>query len=209
MTIPYAIARTAGIVLAAGKSRRMGTNKLLLPLAGEPLVRQACRRALAAGLEPLVVVVGHEGERVREALAGIDCQFAFNGYADSPMSSSLHCGIKCLPTNVAAAVVMLADMVNVTEHMVQDIVRAAQTSTAPVVVSRYGATLAPPVLFRRSLFGQLLLSTGEDCGKAVIEQHREAAVYVDWPLAALSDVDTPEEFASQVAVRGTPPLQAD
>jgi molybdenum cofactor cytidylyltransferase len=168
-------------------------------------VRHACRSALAAGLEPLIVVVGHEDERVRNALAGFDCRFAFNEEADGSMSSSLHCGLKCLPNDVAAAVVMLADMVNVTEHMVRSLMLAAQASAAPVVASRYGTTLAPPVLFRRALFAELLLSTGESCGKAVVEKHREAARYVDWPLAALRDVDTPEEFASLQAMRGTPP----
>jgi CTP:molybdopterin cytidylyltransferase MocA len=90
---------------------------------------------------------------------------------------------------------MLADMVNVTQEMVRALVRAAQTSAAPVVSSRYARTLAPPVLFRRALFGELLASTGEGCGKTVVEEHREDALYVDWPLAALMDVDTPEDFA--------------
>jgi molybdenum cofactor cytidylyltransferase len=196
MTVRAAAARIAGIVLAAGESRRMGTNKLLLPVAGEPLVRYACRRALAAGVDPLIIVLGQEGERVREALAGFDCRFALNEEPGGPMSSSLHCGLKCVPADVAAAVVMLADMVNVTEHMVRALMFVARKSTAPLVVSRYGATLAPPVLFRRTLFTELLLSTGEGCGKAVVEHHREAALYVDWPLAALVDVDTPEGFAN-------------
>jgi CTP:molybdopterin cytidylyltransferase MocA len=64
------------------------------------------------------------------------------------------------------------------------------------VCSRYAQTLAPPVLFRRALFGELLASTGEGCGKAVMEHHREHALYLDWPAGALMDVDTPEEFAN-------------
>jgi molybdenum cofactor cytidylyltransferase len=195
MTTRGAALQTAAIVLAAGESRRMGTNKLLLPFAGEPLVRHACRSALAAQLHPLVVVVGHESERVRAALAGIDCQFAYNADLGSPMSSSLHRGLESLPTGTEAVIVLLADMVNVTEHMVRAIVLAAQTSTAPVVSSRYARTLAPPVLFRRALFSELLDSTGESCGKPVIERYHERALYVDWPVAALLDVDTPEEFA--------------
>lgn len=187
--------RIAAIVLAAGESRRMGTNKLLLPLAGEPLVRRACRVALGAGLHPLIVVLGHESERVRAALAGLECRFALNADVGGPLSSSLHRGLECLPLDAAGVVVMLADMVNVTEHMVRALVRAAQSSTAPIVSSRYAHTLAPPVLFRRALFDELRAATGEGGGKAVVEQHREDALYVDWPLTALTDVDTPEDLA--------------
>jgi molybdenum cofactor cytidylyltransferase len=141
--------RIAAILLAAGESRRMGTNKLLLPVAGEPLVRRACRVALGAGLHSLVVP-GHESERVRAALAGLDCRFALNADVGGPLSSSLHRGLECLPADAEGAVVMLADMVNVTEHMVRALMRAAQTSTAPVVSSRYTHIPAPPVLFRRT-----------------------------------------------------------
>jgi len=186
----------AGIVLAAGASRRMGTNKLLLVLAGESLVRRACRRALAAKLDPVIVVLGHESERVRTALAGLDCRFAYNSNVRTPMSVSLHTGLECLPPDTDAVVVMLADMVHVTARMLRALTAAASTSAAPVLVSRYADTLAPPVLFRRALFPELRATTGEGCGKAVIEHHRTSAHFVDWPLAALGDVDTPEEFAN-------------
>src|ERR1700722_1536373 len=115
MTMRSAIGRIGGILLAAGESRRMGRNKLLLLLEGEPLVRRACRRGLAAGLDPLIVVLGHESERVQEALTGLDCRFSVNAEAGGPMSGSLHCGLRALPADAEGAVVMLADMVHVTE----------------------------------------------------------------------------------------------
>jgi len=80
--------------------------------------------------------------------------------------------------------------------MLRTMLLSAQTSTALLVCSRYAETLAPPVLFRRALFDELYAASGEHCGKAVVEHHREHAIYVDWPGAALVDVDTPEEFAS-------------
>jgi molybdenum cofactor cytidylyltransferase len=196
MTAQSAVVRMAGIMLAAGESRRMGCNKLLLRHAGEPLVRRACRRALTAGLDPLIVVLGHESERAQEALAGLECRFAFNPDLGGPMSGSLHCGLKALPADAQGVIIMLADMVHVSEQMLRVIKTTAQANTALLVSSRYAQTLAPPVYFRRALFGELMASTGEGCGKAVLEQHREHALYVDWPRAALKDVDTPEEFAA-------------
>ena len=195
--------RVAGVVLAAGASRRMGQNKLLLKLEGESLVRRAVRRALGGGaLSPVVVVLGHESERVAAELAGLACEFAVNADFTGPTSGSLHRGLERLPADVDAAVVMLADMVLVTEQMVGAIVAAARGTDAPLVVSRYGDVTAPPLLFRRAVFPELLAWTGEGCGKPVVQRHRDEAVYVDWPAALLTDVDTPEDLAAAKALLG-------
>lgn len=184
----------AGIVLAAGASRRMGRNKLLMELEGETLVRRVVRRALAAGLTPVVVVLGHEAEQVKSALAGLACEFAFNPDFTGPTSGSLHRALERLGPEVGAAVVTLADMVLVSETMLAALVAAARGVEAPLVVSRYGDVTAPPLLFRHPLFGELLAWTGEGCGKAVVQRHRNEALFVDWPPEYLTDVDTPEDF---------------
>jgi molybdenum cofactor cytidylyltransferase len=186
----------AGVVLAAGASRRMGPgrNKMLLELAGEPLVRRAARRALAAGLAPVVVVLGHEADRARAALAGLPVEIAVNPNFTGPTSGSLHAGLDVLGTDVEAVVVLLADMVHVTDAALAELVTRTRTSDAPLVVSRYGDVTAPPLLFRRALFGELLAWTGEGCGKAVVQAHQHEALYVDRSAAVLLDVDTPEDF---------------
>jgi molybdenum cofactor cytidylyltransferase len=193
--------RAAGVILAAGASRRMGRNKMLLALEGETLVRRAARRALAAGLSPVVVVVGHEPEQVRAELVGLACESVVNPDFTGPTSGSLHKGLERLPAEVDAAVVMLADMVLVTEQMLAALVAAGRGagSAAPLVVSRYGDITAPPLLFRRALFPELLAWTGEGCGKTVVRAHLAEAVLLDWPPAVLADVDTPEDFAALVA----------
>jgi molybdenum cofactor cytidylyltransferase len=186
--------RAAGLVLAAGASRRMGGNKMLLELEGEALVRRAARRALAAGLSPVVVVLGHEADRVRAALGGLPVEIALNPDFTGPTHTSLHAALDVLGEDVDAAVVLLGDMVHVTEAALVELVASARASAAPLVVSRYGDVTAPPLLFRRALFGELRAWTGEGCGKAVVQAHRAEALYVDRPTAALVDVDTPEDF---------------
>ena len=186
--------RVAGIVLAAGASRRMGRNKMLLELEGESLVRRAARRALAAGLSPVVVVLGHEADRVRAALADLGLLIALNPDFAGPTSGSLHAALDLLGEDVGAAVVLLGDMVHVSEAALAELMRRARSSHAPLVVSRYGDVTAPPLLFRRALFGELLAWTGEGCGKAVVQAHKHEALYVDWPAGVLVDVDTPEDF---------------
>ncbi len=169
---------------------------MLLQLEGESLVRRAARRALQAKLSPVVVVVGHEADRVRAELKDLPVEFAVNPDFTGPTSSSLHQGLNKLGPDLDAVVVMLGDMVRVTEAMLAELVTAAQGSVAPLVVSRYGDVTAPPLLFRRALFGELLAWKGEGCGKPVVQVHKHEAVYVDRPVALLADVDTPEDFAA-------------
>jgi len=186
--------RAAGVILAAGASRRMGTNKMLLELAGESLVRRAAKRALGAGLSPVVVVIGHEADRLRAELKDLPLEFAVNPDYTGPTSGSLHQGLNKLGPDVNAAVIMLGDMVRVTAETLAMLIAAARGTAAPLVVSRYGDVTAPPLLFRRTLFGELLAWTGEGCGKAVVQAHKHEAMYVDRPEALLADVDTPEDF---------------
>lgn len=192
----------AGVVLAAGASRRMGRNKMLLQVEGESLIRRATRRALAVGLSPVVVVLGHEVERARAELAGLGCEVAVNPDFAGPTSGSLHKGLERLGPQVEAAVVILADMVLVSDHMLAKLVTRAVQTTAPLVVSRYGEITAPPLLFRRALFGELMAWTGEGCGKAVVQRHRDEVLFIDWPSTLLTDVDTPDDLRAAEALLG-------
>src|SRR5690349_14280912 len=90
MPRPTETLRVAGVILAAGASRRMGKNKMLLELDGESLIRRAAKRALAAGLSPLVVVLGHEVDRLRAELKDLPLVFAVNPDYTGPTSGSLH-----------------------------------------------------------------------------------------------------------------------
>lgn len=188
--------RVAAVVLAAGASRRMGRNKLLLPIEGEPMVHRTVRRVADAGCAPVVVVVGHEGDRVREALAALHAVTVTSPAPTGPTSASLHAGLRALPDDVDAVLVMLADMVQVTVPMLRTLVESAARGDAPLEVSRYGEVTAPPLVFPRALWPELLAWQGEGCGKSVVRAHAADARYHDWPADALQDVDTPEDYAS-------------
>src|SRR5919106_2111206 len=87
----------AGIVLAAGDSSRMGTNKLLLRFGEETVLRRSVRCAIAAGLDPVLVVLGHEAERVRSELDGLFCRALINLEWARGMNASLRAGIAAVP----------------------------------------------------------------------------------------------------------------
>jgi molybdenum cofactor cytidylyltransferase len=197
---------TAGVVLAAGSSSRMGHNKLLLAVDGQPLVARAVRAAAAAGLAPIVVVLGHQAEEVRAALDGLEYRAVINPDHARGKGTSLQVGIAevARATDAAAAVVMLADMPYVSAAMLAAVAGAALrggggAARAPMVISRYGQVNAPPILYDRALFAELGALPAQACGKEMVRRHRAEAVFLDWPETALADVDLPEDYQRVVA----------
>lgn len=183
----------AGVILAAGTSSRMGRNKLFVEVGGETLLRRAVRVTADAGLDPVIVVVGHDAALAREALAGLPCRSIDNLAYERGINSSVRAGIGAVPDQAVAAVVILADMPFVTASMIATLVERFRESAAPLVISDYGGVSAPPQLYARSLFGELLAMDGEGCGKQVVGRHRGEAISVSWPADALTDVDVPED----------------
>jgi molybdenum cofactor cytidylyltransferase len=187
----------AGVLLAAGTSSRMGSNKLLFELEGESLLRRAARRAVEAGLSPLLVVLGHEAERAERALQGLPCTVVRNRDYETGITSSLQSGVAALPDEAAAVVVMLADMPFVTAEMLAGLAARWRTGAAPLVISDYAGVNAPPMLYGRALLGELLAMPTDGssgCGRPVVQRHRAEAEVLAWPAAALADLDVPEDW---------------
>jgi len=183
----------AGIVLAAGLSSRMGRNKMLIDLGGQTLVRRAVSTAIAGGLDPVLVVVGHESERVRAEIEDLRCTPVFNpGYARG-MQSSVKAALDAAPARTDAAVVLLGDMPLVEAGMVRALVDAFRRGSAPLAISLYGEVVAPPIVYARSLFPELRAIEGDGCGKRVVKQHRAEAIELRWPEEALTDLDSPAD----------------
>ena len=187
--------RIAGVVLAAGLSTRMGTNKLFLDLGGKTVLRRAVETALGAGLDPVLVVVGNERERAEAELAALPCLTVFNGDYARGINTSLRAGIQAVPADAGGALVMLADMPFVTPEMIRELVDRFRSSRSPLAVSLYGDVLAPPMLYGSSLFAELRELDADGCGKRVVKRHRREAVEVAWPDRALTDLDVPDDLA--------------
>ena len=196
----------AGIVLAAGRSRRMGENKLLVRLGGETVLRRAVRTARAAGLDPICVVVGEEPERLLGELAGLPVVPVVNPEPERGMSRSLREGVAALPDDVAGVAVLLADMPFVAATMVRAVVEAATEAAwdAPMAAASYEGVVAPPYFYRRALFPELLELDGDGCGKRIYKRHQGEAAVVSLPATALADLDVPADLERARELLGGP-----
>ncbi|ETR75730.1 4-diphosphocytidyl-2C-methyl-D-erythritol kinase [Afipia sp. P52-10] len=188
----------AAVVLAAGRSSRMGgPNKLLELLHGKPLVRIVAEQALASRAKPVIVVTGHQEDRVRAALSGLDVSFAANPtYADG-IASSVKAGIAAVPANIDGAVVCLGDMPLVDASLIDRLIDAfAPDRGALIAVPAHAGRRGNPVLWSRRFFDELMTLEGDVGARHMIARHAEAVVEVEaeGPSAFL-DIDTPEALA--------------
>jgi molybdenum cofactor cytidylyltransferase len=187
--------RIAAIVLAAGRSTRMGAeNKLLADLGGKVMVRVVVEAALASRARPVLVVTGHQEDRVRAALAGLDVAFVGNPLFAEGLSTSLKAGIAAVPVSCDGGLVLLGDMPRIEASHLDCLIEAF--APGAIVVPVHEGRQGNPVLWPRRRFAELLQLEGDAGAKRLIAAHpqdvREVAVGDD---AILSDVDTPEALA--------------
>jgi molybdenum cofactor cytidylyltransferase len=184
----------AALVLAAGQSRRMGgANKLTATVGGRPLVRIAAEAALASRAWPVIVVTGHEAERIAAALAGLAVTVAHNPDYAAGLSTSLRTGLRALPADVDGAVVMLADMPKVGPAVVDRLIEAFHPQTGgEIVVPVWRGQRGNPVLWGARFFDRLAAVAGDTGGRALIAASAESVVAVEMDAAVTRDIDTPE-----------------
>jgi len=185
----------AGIVLAAGLSRRMGRPKVLLPLDGQPVVRHVVQTLIAACLEPIIVVAGTEHLAIGAALSGLATTLALNPHPESGQASSIRVGIAALPRTTAAAVVALGDQPLVPPEVIKGLLAARERTGKAIVAPRYRDGLGNPVLFARETFAEIEQLSGDRGARSVIERDPSRVAIVDFDLAMPQDVDTPEDYA--------------
>jgi molybdenum cofactor cytidylyltransferase len=194
---PPAVAprRVAAVVLAAGRSTRMGgPNKLLADIARRPLVRIAAEEALASRAKPVIVVTGHQREQVEKALAGLPVELVHNPDFADGLGTSVRAGIAAVPADADGAIVCLGDMPQVDAGLIDRLIAAFDPDQgALVVMPTFEGRRGNPVLWSRRFFPDLTAIEGDVGARHLIGRYSEAVVEV--PLegkAALVDVDTPE-----------------
>lgn len=193
--------RIAAIVLAAGRSTRMGaTNKLLADVDGTPMVRRVVEAALASRARPILVVTGHMEAAISSALAGLDVSFVTNPDYATGLASSLKAGIKALPPLCEGALVLLGDMPQIAPEHLDGLVAAFAPDT--IVVPVHEGRQGNPVLWPARFFPELLQLDGDAGAKRLIGTHAANVREVDLGTAAIfADIDTPEALAE---LRGRP-----
>lgn len=194
-------ATVAAVILAAGRSSRMGTHKLLLPLGDAPLLAHVVGAACASAAAPVILVLGHEAERVRAALPAGRAEIVVNQvYADG-MATSLRAGITLLEYLEAegdallGTLVLLGDQPLVTVPLLDRLIEEASARPETLLTASYGGRRGPPVYFPRASFAETAELRGDEGGRAILARHADRVCVVEcaFPEAG-TDIDTPEDY---------------
>ncbi len=195
----------AAVILAAGRSTRMApANKLLVPFKGVPMVLHAVDAALASQAEPVIVVVGHDAARVREALGARKVAIVENPDFAEGLSTSVRAGIAALPPGLDGALFALGDMPRVSPQHINRLIAAFNPAEGRTIcVPTRRAKRGNPVLWSARFFAELSALSGDAGARGLLGQHADQLCEVEMDDdGILLDVDTPEALASQTREAG-------
>ena len=193
---------TCAVVLAAGRSRRMGTQvqKLLLPYAGSTIIGHIARQLADSAVERTYVVVGGDRAAVAEAVAAHGVEIVVNPAPDSEMLSSVRYGLRALPDGCRAVLLALGDQPGISPRLVNALVEAFAQSDKDIAVPTHDGRRGHPLLFSIDYRDKIMGEYDEVGLRGLLRDHPEAVleVPVPWPVV-LTDLDYPEDYRRELA----------
>ena len=196
--------RVAGLILAAGKSERMGRPKALLPFRGSCFLTHVLTEALCSNLNDVKVVLGHQAETLLQSLPQIKPRVLVNPDYEHGQLSSLQCGLKHLSSaGLDGVMVFLIDHPIIHRSLVNQLIEAFCRNEALIVIPSFEHRRGHPMIFATQLFSELLSAPLDQGAVSVVRKHSHEILHleVDEP-GVLVDIDTPEAYEKHVVQLG-------
>jgi molybdenum cofactor cytidylyltransferase len=172
----------------------MGRPKLLLEVAGRPIIRHVVERVISSGIRQVLVVAPAEHDALARALDGLPVRFAVNPAPESGQGSSVTVGVRALAEGTTAVLIALGDQPGVPGDVIPALLEALKAPGKSIAAPRYADGLGNPVLFAASVFPELLALEGDRGARAVVLRDPSRLALVDIASPMPRDVDTPEDY---------------
>ncbi|MBC8220489.1 MAG: nucleotidyltransferase family protein [Proteobacteria bacterium] len=189
----------SSIILAAGESRRMGTqNKLLLQIGSEVLIRKFVESVCASAADAVLVVLGHEAEKIKAVLQDQTVRFVNNTCFEEGMTTSIQSGVKAASTESTGLMICLADLpfaeTSDFNRLIQAFTDFRRTESSLIIVPVFQGQRGNPVLFSAEFRDKILTHKGEGC-REIVRQYPQSVREVSMENDnLLRDIDTPEDY---------------
>jgi molybdenum cofactor cytidylyltransferase len=184
------------VVLAAGKSERMGRPKMALPWGDTTVLGAVLHTLASAGIEDIRVITGAARDLVEPICVGAGVTAVFNAaYGEAEMVSSIQSGLRSLSAVVEAALIVLGDQPEMQAETVRRVVEAYRQSRPRLVVPSHRMRRGHPWLVDRELWPELLELTANDTAREFLSQHDRDIKYVEIDSETIhKDLDTPDDY---------------
>jgi molybdenum cofactor cytidylyltransferase len=207
LSTPYSSSRVAAIILAAGKSTRMGEAKQLLRLGESTVLGHTIENVRrSAVVDEIVLVLGASAEAIRRQLPASlleGLKVVVNPAYEQGMASSLRAGLSALDPQIGAALIVLADQPFVRPETLDKLARKYRRTPAPIVIPSYKGVRGNPVLLHRSVFAEVMALEGDTGCRAIFGNHPETVKLEVEDEGILLDIDNQEDYERLRA--GSPP----
>ena len=185
------------VILAAGKSSRMqGRNKLLANIEGVPMIRRVTKAALSSKADEVIVVVGWEEEKIRSAIAGLDCRIAANRNYEEGQSSSVRAGLNAVNQSSRAVLILPGDIARIDTSAINKVIDKYHHGECPIVIAGHEGRSGHPILLDKQLFPEIQRINEETFGlKAIVKKHQSEVCLVETGSGnVLKDIDTTQDL---------------
>lgn len=187
----------SAIVLAAGESRRMGRPKQLLEWRGKTLLRHTLDNLLRSDVDEIILVLGHEAEKIEKGLEGLDIKIILNPDYRRGMASSLKRGLRTMDPASEAFLILLADQPGIDPQLVNRVIQEFRQADPKRGIVRpvYRGRPGHPVLIGIRYLEEALQLQGDVGAREILKKHPEDVLEIAvGRKAVLEDIDTPEEY---------------
>jgi len=187
--------KTAGIILAAGTATRMGKTKQLLPFQDSTLLGRVVKHATESNLDELIVVLGHDAENIAKTIDFSGMRVIINKEYIKGQSTSLIKGLDAVSESCTGVMFLLADQPLITSDIMNHMIKAFQTSDAPIIIPFCDGRRGNPVIIARSLFPRLSSLTLDSGARVIFNEYENSILKINIENdAILFDVDTPMDY---------------
>lgn len=189
------MANPQAILLAAGLSRRMGgKNKLLMPVAGKPVLVWTLEHVLASQVEQVLLVTGADHAEIQKLVGSRPVKVVHNPDFHEGLGASIRAGVKALTVEAGGAFLLLADQPALQTNTINRFVEVFRSGKYPIVAAKYGNVVGNPVLFDRRFFDELVELSGDRGARKLLTKYPAAVKTVVLQPHEALDIDSPADL---------------